>query len=876
MIFLLRPGGQATMLTNARITKPAYAVGIVDRPRLYHRLDGWRTVRAVAIHAPAGYGKSSLVSRWLDECTPAARVAWLALDADDNDPHFFVGHLAAALDRVAPGVQALIQPILQDSHAPAARAVERLCAALQENAGAAPEPILLVLDDLHFVEAPAVHALIAACLEYGPANLHFILLARRRTALPLARLYAHGKVFALDDEDLRFTEAEVAAYLQGRGFPLPTGAEVAELTARSEGWITALQLAVLALRSRSAVHDLLTVLHGANTWLADFLTDEVLDRQPPELRHFLLQTALLDAFNAELCAAVTGMADTYGKLAAIARADLFLIPLDGKGWFRYHHLFQELLQHRLRAQAPAHIIAELHRRAAAWLARAGEISAAVRHLLAAGAAAEAAELVEADLRATLLRDPYRAQRLLARLPDDLLQQQPQLMLDRCRIAMLFDDRQIPAYLQEAGRTLQIQAAVDPHAARHRAEWLVLQAGGALVLGDLTAAADAVNAVQPQLALLDDFHTGAFQFLQMHLHKHAGHHAAMVQAAETALAAFERADWTAGVVALRRELARWSMISGESQEATQRFQAIAAGGNRDRLLVTNELIVAYYLAGENCYWLDQLAQARAYQQLCLALADQLQDQELIYLAKCLGELVDPNGTCADVDTLTGHLSHVKSRAVFEFTLECKTRSLIAAGQPEQAWQLVVASGFDPPQVALAPVRRYLVITFLRVHIARGIDLAAVTAILAETLALTRVNGDRFVELQLLALAAWQQWQLHDRAAASATWGEAARLARETGYVRVLLDIPDLAGRLAEMPVSPAADAPVAHDADGLTAQEQRVLKLLAADCTYEQVGAELVLSIGTVRTHVRHIYGKLGAHRREQAIAAARRLGWLEG
>ena len=313
MIFPLRPSGQATMLTNARITKPAYAVGIVDRPRLYRRLDDWRMVRAVAIHAPAGYGKSSLVSRWLDECTPAARVAWLALDADDNDPHFFVGHLAAALDRVAPGVQALIQPILQDSHAPAARAVERLCAALQENAGAAPEPILLVLDDLHFVEAPAVHALIAACLEYGPTNLHFILLARRRTALPLARLYAHGKIFALDDEDLRFTEAEVAAYLQGRGFPLPTGAEVAELTARSEGWITALQLAVLTLRERSAVHDLLAVLHGANTWLADFLTDEVLDRQPPELRHFLLQTALLDAFNAELCAAVTGMADVLDE-----------------------------------------------------------------------------------------------------------------------------------------------------------------------------------------------------------------------------------------------------------------------------------------------------------------------------------------------------------------------------------------------------------------------------------------------------------------------------------------------------------------------------------------------------------------------------------
>ena len=168
--------------------------------------------------------------------------------------------------------------------------------------------ILLVLDDLHFIEAPAVHALIATCLEHGPADLHFILLARRRTALPLARFVAHGKVVALDAEDLRFTEAEVAAYLQSRGFLPPTGAELAELTVRSERWITGLHLAVLALRERSAVHDLLDVLHGANTWLADFLIDEVLDRQPPELRHFLLQTSLLDSFNAELCAAVTGMA----------------------------------------------------------------------------------------------------------------------------------------------------------------------------------------------------------------------------------------------------------------------------------------------------------------------------------------------------------------------------------------------------------------------------------------------------------------------------------------------------------------------------------------------------------------------------------------
>ena len=642
------------MLSISRITKPVYAASIINRPRLYKRLNGWQDVRAVVIHAPAGYGKSSLVSRWLDQCVPTARTAWLALDEDDNDPRDFVRHLAAALEQMIAGAPALIEPILQDGGAPVRRALELLCAALQEPAGAAGQPTLLVLDDLHIISAPEVQALLTTCLEHGPPNLHFILLARRRTALPLARLYAHSKVVVLDAEDLRFTEAEVAAYLQRRGFQPPTGAELAELTVRSEGWITALQLAVLALRDHTAVHDLLDMMHGANTWLADFLTDEVLDRQPPELRYFLLQTSLLDAFNAELCAAVTGMDDAYGKLAAIARADLFLLPLDGKGWFRYHHLFQELLQHRLLAQAPAPIVAELHRRAATWLVRAGQVHSAVRHLLAAGAMDEAVALVEAQMGASLLRDPYRAQTLLALLPEDGLRQRPQLMLDRCRIAALFDDRQMLSYVQEAERTLQRQASADPHASRHHAEWLVLQAGGAFLRGDLAAAADGSRAAQAHLSLLDDFHTGyapissdASPQICWPPHRDGaggGGGPGSVRAA----------DWAAGVVALRRALARLSMVSGDSREATRRFQAIAAGDNWGRVLVTNELIFANYLAAENCYWQDQLGQALVYQQACSALAVQLQDQELIDLARALGAVLATPAPGPDAQELASPL------------------------------------------------------------------------------------------------------------------------------------------------------------------------------------------------------------------------------
>ena len=225
-----------------------------------------------------------------------------------------------------------------------------------------------------------------------------------------------------------------------------------------------------------------------------------------------------------------------------------------------------------------------------------------------------------------------------------------------------------------------------------------------------------------------------------------------------------------------------------------------------------------------------------------------------------------------------MSQVRSLGAFEYALDCRTRSLIAVGQHDLAWQWVDEIGRQLQQVALGSVRRPLIITYLRVHIARGVDLPAITATLAEALTLVRAGGERFIELQLQALTAWQQLQLNGAEAARPALAEAVRLARETGYVRVLLDIPDLAQSLEAMRIRlvPAPGAPALNGAGALTAQERRVLKLLAADCTYAQIGAELVLSIGTVRTHVRHIYEKLAVHRRDQAIAAAQRRGLLVG
>jgi LuxR family maltose regulon positive regulatory protein len=874
------------MFLNGRIAKPKYLATLVDRPRLYRQLDRWQEQRAIVIHAPTGYGKSSLVSRWLDLSGQASSAAWLALAEDDNGAHEFSHHLAAALDRVVPGALALIQPILEDSQGTAERVLERLFSTYWDEAGAAALPsdrhMLLVLDDLHRVQSAAVDAVIRTILEQGPPNLHLMLLARRQTTLPLARLFAHGEILALNADDLRFTAEEVNDYLLRQGFPPPTEAEVAQLTARSEGWVTALHLAVLASHGQGSVADMIQALHGESMWLAKYLTDEVLDQQRPELRRFLLYTSILDEFSASLCAAVTGDGDANTWLDEIARGDLFLIPLDERTrWFRYHHLFQEMLQQRLQAGSSPDLIAELHRRAASWLVGAGDFETAVQHFLAAGDSAEAADLVERQIHTMLVRAPYRARDLLALLPHELLVQRPQLMLDRCRLAMLFDDERTLLYAQEAGRTLQAQQPMDKDAGRHHAEWLVLQEGGSFIKGDLAAAASFAEQARPLVSYLDELHSGLFYFLQVHLYNYSGRSLEAERSAEIALAAFARAEFAAGAVALRRELAKWSMRKGNAREAGVRFQELFDNTDPGSLSLLRDLLPAYFAAAENSYWQNHRAQAQTYQRSALDMAIQLQDAQLIHAAHYLGELLDAKTgeTDKDLAVFAEHLAQATIPRVYELLVDYKTQRLLSVGRSDQAWQVVQSVR---PDLKGGPVNRVSrgVIAYLRAAISVSADPATVTQALAEALAFASRNGNRLDQLQLVALLAWQQQRQNDDRSAE-TLLEAVRLASETGYVRVLLGIPDLSARLQKMGVSlAAASAPgegaaaVSMGAGQLTNQELRVLELLAADYTYDQIAAELVISANTVRTHVRHLYAKLSANRRDQAIRQAVRRGLL--
>ncbi len=871
------------MLLAAKITRPTYPEATIDRPRLYRQLDRWSKLRAIAIHAPTGYGKSSLVSRWVDVSGHDARTAWLSLDESDSDPRQFIHHLAAALDRIIPGALVLVRPILEDSQGSAERALARLFASYRDEvrSGALPGDVhgLLVLDDLHRVRSDEVDAAIAMMLEQGPETLHLLLLSRRRTSLPLARHYAHGRIAALTARDLRFTPAEIREYLQRQGFVDLTEQEASQLAERSEGWVTALRLAVLALHGHGSAAELIQALHGEAGWLAEYLTDEVLRQQTPDLSRFLLQTSILDEFNAPLCAAVTGDDNAYGKLDEIARADLFLIQFDEREkWYRYHHLFQELLLHRLQAQADAGAVAGLHHRAADWLACNGQVESAVRHLLAARAGDQAAKLVESELGATLLRTPYRAQMLLALLPHEILAQRPQLMLDRCRLAMLLGDKAALGFAQDAERTLRAQQDANPYAARHYAEWLVLRGGGFFIQRDFAAASDAVSQAQAFESYLDDFHFGSLRFIQMRLHSYEGRQAEMLKCAEAALAAFERADIAVGAMALRRELARWSMVGGHGSEASGRFRELFEKWPPDQYLGTDDLALAYYFAAENSYWQDHLDQARSYQRSCMELANQLQDEQLIQLARLLGLAYGLGNKESTMDerAAVDLLGQAKSPGVVEFFLDLLTRFLTATGQSELAWWIMQADLEHAPREHAE--RRQ--ISHLRAAVAHGAGLAALTPALAEALSRARDNGERFNELQVLALTAWQQLQLSGPVAAAETLLQAERLAVETGYVRVLLEIPQLAALVQTPGLSPTASPAITRalltspEPTLLTEQERRVLELLASDYSYQQIAEELVVSINTVRTHVRNIYRKLPASRRAQAVVQAMRLGIL--
>jgi LuxR family transcriptional regulator, maltose regulon positive regulatory protein len=415
--------GERADLLATKLNVPR-ARELLGRSRLTERLNEAMTRELLLVCTPAGFGKTTLVAGWA--AGAGLPVAWLSLDSQDNDPVRFWRYVVAALDRVRGGLGEHLLPLLTP---PGVMSSQGIVTALVNHLQTAPDELALVLDDYHLVGSRSIHDSMAFLLGHLPSRLHVVITSRSDPPLPLARLRARGQLVELRAADLRFTPEEAAALLrEAWGLDLPPEA-VTALATRTEGWAVGLQLAALSLHERPDPDAFLEAFTGTHHYVLDYLSEEVLERQPVQARMFLLETSILERLCGPLCDAVTGRSDGQDMLEALARANLFLVPLDAqRRWWRYHHLFADLLRARLQRAEGARV-AELHRRAAAWCERHGLIDETIRHALAAGDATWAARPVEEHLGETLRRgESVMLDRWLSSLPDEVVRSRPRLCL----------------------------------------------------------------------------------------------------------------------------------------------------------------------------------------------------------------------------------------------------------------------------------------------------------------------------------------------------------------------------------------------------------------------------------------------------------------
>jgi LuxR family transcriptional regulator, maltose regulon positive regulatory protein len=930
------PEGRAAGLDALIATKlhvPRARHGLVPRPRLVDWLTEALAGELIVVCAPAGFGKTALLADWARRSGRA--VAWLSLDTADNDPVRFWRHVAAALGGARAGAGQRLTDLLGPRPP---RSLEAVVTALVNELAAAPGEVVLVLDDYHLIEARAVHESVVFLLEHLPAGLRLAVACRADPPLPLARLRARGELAELRAGELRFTRQEAAALLRETAGPgLPDDA-VAALEARTEGWAAGLQLAALSLRGQEDTASFVAAFSGSHRYVLDYLAEEVLDRQPEQVRTFLLETSVLEQLCGALCDAVTGRGGSQQLLEMIERANLFLVPLDEvRGWWRYHPLFADLLHVRLRQEQPERLPG-LHRAAAAWCQQRGLADDAVRHALAAGDAAWAARLVERHIGTTLAwGEGATVTRWLADLPGEQVRARPRLCALRAIQAIMAGQAgELERWLDAAEAASRAgeraeEAAEEQAAAGWEAGWLpadmpgtltALRADLARLRGDAEGTIGLAHQVLARLPAGGE--GGGLRFnAEWNLARAFWLNGELGQA-EHALAGLTAAAQPAGenlAMAVRWEHGQVLRAQGRLRAALASYrQALAAGIQKEGpelpALGMMHLGIAAVL-----YEQDELAGALEHATEGLAGARQLARGWSVTPARQLAEalviLAWIRWALGDQAAATAAISEAGEVGPSPDVVDLfnpagaeRIRLLLAQGQVAQAAGWAAARRLDPDdQPGYPREREYLLLA--RLLITQG-EPERARPVLGQLHASAAAQERTGSLIELGAVTAQALAACGEKARAVAALAEALALAWPEGYLRVFADegaplaavldqliAGQRSGRMSPAPGVPqaylrrlraafrprdgravppsalaAAEVAAPGLAEPLTGRELQVLALLAAGTSNQQIASELVVALETVKKHVSHILGKLGAANRTQAVAHARALGLL--
>jgi LuxR family maltose regulon positive regulatory protein len=872
------------------------------------------------VSAPAGFGKTTLLARWLAEAEGQRSVAWLSLEDVDSEPARFWTYLVTAVQRAVPAVGASALALLQTRQP----ALDTVLATLINELSASPTELDVVLDDYHLVDSPDLQPSVAYLLDHLPPHVHLVISTRGDPSLPLARLRVRGELVEIRAADLRFTLAEVAAYLNDVAALDLTPGDIAALETRTEGWIAALQLAALSLRGRADTGAFIADFAGDDRYIVDYLAEEVLSRQPPQVRDFLLQTSILDRLSGPLCQAVTGNTASQKMLEHLDRANLFLVPLDGtRRWYRYHHLFAEVLTAHLSDGRPEEA-AELHRRASRWYDETGDPVPAVRHAVASGDIGRAADLAELAVPALQRgRQEATIAAWLEVIPDEVVQTRPVLAFGL--IAALMSSGQFTG-AEERIDDLE-QRLPTPGPDGHTRE----PPPGTIVVD---------RAQWDRIPAALELHRSALSLV------HDDPAAAIAHADRATSAAAAGDHLTRAGAAATAGLARWAC--GDLEEAHRSYATCVDGLRRDGHI--SDVLGSSITLADIRITQGRLTDALQTYQDALRLAD---DDPLPVTRGTADMHVGISGVACDRNDLATAARHLqRSREIGDAGglpqnpyrwRAAEARLHAAHGDVPRALELLdeaeqVYFGDFAPNVRpiaarrarlhlalgdlasatswaathhlaaedeLSYMREFEHITLAMVLLARhgtGHSAAAVHAArrLLDRLLAAAVAGGRtgnvidiLVQLALACRAAGE------RSGAAALLGRALALGEPEGHVRVFLDAgPDLTsvvhsvgpdspgGRHARAVLAAGSDSPRTDDrphipptpaqplVDTLSERELDVLRLLESDLGGPDIARELSVSVNTVRTHTRHIYAKLGVTTRRAAVREAARLGLL--
>jgi len=906
-------------LLETKFYVPRSRRGLVSRLRLSERLDRGTASKLMLVSAPAGFGKTTLLTQWLaaGPGAPADKrpAAWLSLDQGDNDPASFWAYVIAALRTTSPGVGENALALLRASGPPP---VEVVLTALLNDLAAIAGDIVLVLDDYHVIDAPVVQDAMAFLLEHLPPRLHVVIAGRADPALPLARLRARGELAEIRAAELRFTPDEAAAYLnEMMGLQL-SARDVAALEARTEGWIAALQLAALSMQGRDDVAGFIAGFAGDDRYVVDYLAEEVLARQPDRVQAFLLQTSVLGRLSGPLCDAVTGQGGGKAMLEALERGNLFLVPLDDRRrWYRYHHLFADVLQARLLDEQPGQV-PDLHRRASAWYERSGEQSLAIGHALAARDFSRAADLIERALPAMArTRQEATVRGWLEMIPDELVRVRPVLSVGFAGALLTGGELEgIEGRLRDAERWLDPPTGARAGSQSPPAEMVVTdeeeyrrlpgtiemyRAGLALARGDLPGT---LRHAQRTLELAaDDDHlcrASASALLGL-VYWGRGDLEAGHRAYSACVAGLRRAGFVADILGCSIALADIRITQGRLGEALRTYeQALPLGPEqggpvlrgtadmfvgmseiareRDDLRAATQHLQRSQELGEhtglpqNRYrWRVAMARVAQAEENLPGALDLLNEAERLYVSDFF-----PN--VRPVPAL-------------------RARVWIAQGRLGEALGWAREQGLSVDD-DLSYLREFEHITLARLLLARHEGERAESSLneaarLLERLLLRAEEGRRTGRvIEILVLRALAHQALEDIPAALGFLERAVALAEPEGYVRVFADEgPPMAAllraaakqetrrsyvrRLLAAVSETGPDSPVRQALiDPLSERELDVLRLLGTELDGPAIARELMVSLNTMRTHTKNIYAKLGVTNRRAALRRAAELDLL--